>query len=103
MDGLALSRAFRPVLRRFRRGVALSSTPPVPLVVLCEVVGYDQFTTPQLVALIQVQGSTYTAPVLTVLCPVAVTSGFTVTILATALTDARTRRILVPVGLDSVS
>jgi len=71
--------------------------------VLVEVVGFDQFTTPRLVALVETVGRTFTAPVLTVECPVVVRSSFTATVVVTARTFARDRRVLVPVGTDTVA
>jgi len=106
----------QPFLHRFRGshvgGLIAPPVPPPVLTVLVPVVGKDLFTTPRLVALVQVEGrlSTVLQPVLTVLVPVGLQSAFTVTVLSIArdgdgnpITDARARRILVPVGRDEVA
>jgi len=65
-----------------------------------------------LIALVETEGrlSAVPQPVLTVLVPVGLQSRFTMTVLSIArdaaddpVTDARARRILVPVGLDEVA
>lgn len=105
---------FRLFLRRLRASHFAGSAAVVQpvLTVLVPVVGADLFTTPRLVVLVPVEGRTSAVPqpVLTVLVPVGFQSSFTVLVPVLArdasgnpITDARTRRILVPIGRDEVA